>query len=181
MRTVTTTYYTLSELSDEAKSKAIENIMDTQLYRDVTGDLAHDMAREDVYYFLGLDYEDRGDIDIAIDCSFMQGSGMSFTGKLYRPDTLPDWWPSRVDHIEVGREQLWGHYVHDNLMTVAAYYEDGELADDETNQEILDYFQTVMRRIFSDLERVILDGDSYAAEELALSNDIEFLEDGSLA
>ena len=195
--TITKTFYTFDELSDDAKAKAIEDNRDW----NVDGLDWWDAVYEDfkrVCTIMGVDVD-----DMSFTGFWSQGDGASFIGSYgYKPGALNDimaYAPKDEDlHALCKRlqdvQRRWfygltatitrmahgGNYVHSNTMTCEVWSGIHDMCvggDDEA--EVLDVMRRLADWLYDSLEREYeyLTSDEAVQESLE-ANEMEFTEDG---
>ena len=175
MRTQTTvqTIYKFSELSEKAKSVAIENERRYQS-ENMDPDLLIEVFT-DALQQKGLPVD-----DIRFSLNRCQGDGVAFYGildiidfKSKNPDTII---PDDIEKIEITKRSAFHMYDHENTMEVNAYSENDS---DRFEKE----FRTFLKDISLELSQKgyeILDyeqSESYITQTIE-ANDMEFLENG---
>ena len=199
MKTIETTVYKFTELSEDAKQKAIDNVRSNEYYLD------YDWYEFTYEYW--MDKNTGFDIDkIYFSGFYSQGDGAMFEGTIndnvldliepnYRhPVYKKDW--ERVlklikhGHINIyGGYQHSGHYYHEKCYTGGADYEivGNHVSNLENITDILDdiiseideLYEDTCREIYFSLEKEYdyLMSDE-AIEEHLICNDYDFTEDG---
>lgn len=175
MRTFTTTHkvYTLDELSDEARERAIEDYRQSEWEHGFTY-LEEDMRWKLDELLKQNKIEDRG-TELRYSLSYCQGDGASFTGDIEWRGT----WRARIGNNSYG----W-HYSHWNTICIeemTSLRTDKE-APDETQDKLLD----ILHDINKELERYGYDciEDATSDEtiiETIKANEYEFYENGRMA
>ena len=160
MKTVTVSVYEIIELNDKAIQTAIENHRDINVDHDWWQNVYEDF--KSICEILGVETDD---IEFAMFC---QGSGASFTGTYqYKSDAL-----DKIKEYAPNDEKLHAiadalhacgecsatinrqahHSSHENSVTIYVYDKDGDYAENETQDAVIDALRNLMRWLFKSLE-----------------------------
>ena len=142
---ITVTRYLFSELSDEAKEKAIENEMTSlsalDYSHEITECLEDKLARE-----LSGEAEIPNSLEISWDLSYSQGSGVSFEGRLEKAEAPFLTWPEGAAWAEFSRIDR--HYSHAYTVRPYFYDEESEELSDEGGLKLFrDQYHQVCRAL----------------------------------
>ena len=186
--------YHFNELNEEAKRKAIDAIINAGLnWTDLDNEFLTEYFRQKLIDF-GFN-----DVKIEWSLNYAQGDGVAFYGEL---NVLPVLQNNKekfeentfnilmdnIGNIEirVNRNSLSNRYSHYNTMDVECinYYEESEELE-----KAIEELEEVVRYLVKELS-VTLERDGYNSiqesstdeyiEELAIANEFEFFEDGTL-
>ena len=177
--TRTRNVFTYDELSDKAKSKAMDNyrqmLHETLPTEIVTEDLRYHVLRE----FTGKDDHDGTswswdrhfgkyvgkELRIEWSLSYCQGDGVALYGRIYREHAPNLTWAEGVEYVDLVRNSWGSHYTHYNCFNVEHYDNEGDYVDVGNESEITGE----LRRLCCELARVgYASIDAYTSEEYAL-------------
>lgn len=172
MRTFTTehTVYTFSELSDEAKQKAIEGYREGLQYDNLEMFMQDQLTE----HLLPKYKITPANVTTMFSLGYSQGDGAMFEGTVQFKA-----WTIRVKH--------YGHYYHYNSKTIESITstKTGEEPSDKVWKRVFDEFEPLYVTICKELERYGYDEIEYQSSDDTISNwlanDYEFNEDGTLA
>ena len=195
MRTIETTLFKFSELSDEAKNAAIErcrdwNTDDSFWYESVIDD------SKAAAKILGIDAD-----NIYFSGFWNQGDGAQFTGNYsYKKNAhkaiRKEWPQDETLHeiadklLDVQKRHFYGlsaevssydRYSHEYATRINVFDRDEFTVSDETKEEVSDALRDFMRWIYRRLEQEyeLLTSDEAIADSLE-ANEVEFTENGNL-
>jgi hypothetical protein len=178
MRTETITYYTFTELSPEAQTRALSNLDSRWTFDADEYDIARADALEAFLRALGSDAEDV-DLEGHLGLTFAQGAGFSVTGRVVWNGTEYDVAPDYASGLR-------SHYVHENTVTVNYAGDDEHSQYDEVPGEVVEAFRSAMRKGYRAAEDYYwsVTSDDSLRERLAEDGDLEgleFFESGAVA
>lgn len=167
---ITVTRYRFSELSDEAKEKAIENEIE-RLYQLDTSDEITDCLTDELSQKLSGGKEIPNDLSLSWDLSWAQGSGLSFDGRLEKVRAPLLTWPEKASYALFIRTD--NRYCHAYTVTPELYDIEGEEVE-----EGLSIFRDQYLKVCRELEEIGYDIiESLCSREAALDN----LSNGSIS
>lgn len=169
MRTITHTIYNFSELTAEAKLKAIDNYRDGQDFPWLESDM-----QEHLHELLAKHGIKSDNATVRYSLGYSQGDGASFTGDI-------EWKAWRAEIVT----NQWGtHYMHNKSVSV------GEMTSRKTDREAprhkIDELQAIIESIGDELARhgyAIIESESSdeSIAELLSDEANEFYADGKVA
>lgn len=165
MQDYTVRRYSFSELSEEAREKAIENAQQN-LYEWLS-------EQEITDYLEGKLEEDLGslpaDITIAYSLSYCQGDGVALYGRIYREEAKDLAWPEGSHYVDLVRNSWSNYYSHYNTFNLEVSDENDDPID-LSGSAIEEQLRHLCRR----LETL---GYRYIENESSRESAIRFLED----
>lgn len=176
------TVYKFDELHPLTQERLVKDAMSSDVYHEIHGERAIEWGKFELLRRLGLHHN--YPLDIAIDASFTQGSGMSFTGTIYKDDVRKPYPKRKMFQVYRGPVELvvereqWGHYVHDNLISVTLFDSEGRHVPEDSSVNVREYLRGVLQRVFREVEDLILEDDLELAEDLVRSAEREYDETG---
>jgi len=157
--------YSFSELNEEAREKAIDDIQ-----RHLLEWLSE---RELTDYLEGKLEEDLGslpeDITIAYSLSYCQGDGVALYGRIYKREAPSLTWPEGSYYVDLVRNSWSNHYSHYNTFNVELGNENAEPIDLSGS-----HIEEQLRTLCKKLERL---GYKYIENETSRESAISFLKD----
>jgi len=157
--------YSFSELNEEAREKAIDDIQ-----RHLLEWLSE---RELTDYLEGKLEEDLGslpeDITIAYSLSYCQGDGVALYGRIYKREAPSFTWPEGSYYVDLVRNSWSNHYSHYNTFNVELSNENDEPIDLSGS-----HIEEQLRTLCKKLERL---GYKYIENETSRESAISFLKD----
>ena len=157
--------YSFSELNEEAREKAIDN-MQRHLLEWLS-------ERELTDYLEGKLEEDLGslpdDITIAYSLSYCQGDGVALYGRIYKREAPSFTWPEGSYYVDLVRNSWSNHYSHYNTFNVELSNENDEPIDLSGS-----HIEEQLRTLCKKLERL---GYKYIENETSRESAISFLKD----
>jgi hypothetical protein len=166
MKEVTIKLYEYSELSEKAKQKALDKHRqehdDPYMQSHMINMLKEKLDERGIKY-------DTDSIDVQYSLSSCQGDGFMFEGTFY----APDYYTTTIKHS--------GHYYHKYSTSVQMTDEEGEYADEITEEE----FMKVYRDICDEMEKLGYQEIEYQGSEeyfmeMCDANEYMFEEDGTI-
>ena len=189
MKTIEKTVYSYEELSDEAKTKALNSHHDWHTVHEDWHEYVYEDAKE-IGKLLGLDidkiyfsgFSSQGD-GACFECSFSYAKGTAQKIREYAPvDNELHRIASEI--AELHRKSFYstngttshrGHYYHEYSMHVDVESEYGEADFDAWKEVIADFARWIYARLEKEYDYQT--SDEVISESL-ISNEIEFSEDG---
>lgn len=157
--------YSFSELNEEAREKAIDDIQ-RHLLEWIS-------ERELTDYLEGKLEEDLGslpeDITIAYSLSYCQGDGVALYGRIYKREAPSFTWPEGSYYVDLVRNSWSNHYSHYNTFNVELSNENDEPIDLSGS-----HIEEQLRTLCKKLERL---GYKYIENETSRESAISFLKD----
>ena len=157
--------YSFSELNEEAREKAIDD-MQRHLLEWLS-------ERELTDYLEGKLEEDLGslpdDITIAYSLSYCQGDGVALYGRIYKREAPSFTWPEGSYYVDLVRNSWSNHYSHYNTFNVELSNENDEPIDLSGS-----HIEEQLRTLCKKLERL---GYKYIENETSRESAISFLKD----
>ena len=157
--------YSFSELNEEAREKAIDDIQ-----RHLLEWLSE---RELTDYLEGKLEEDLGslpdDITIAYSLSYCQGDGVALYGRIYKREAPSFTWPEGSYYVDLVRNSWSNHYSHYNTFNVELSNENDEPIDLSGS-----HIEEQLRTLCKKLETL---GYKYIENETSRESAISFLKD----